>query len=120
MIWQFQTGKNSNHRSKEAFREGMAMIFTGIDLTDSNWVDAIDFIYDRVRCGLYHDGRARKRVLTSGDFNHPIQINSQAQVIKINPHRLPAAFVTHFKSYIADLRASDENGEIRKNFLKMF
>ena len=52
----------------------MQLIFPQIDLNDTNWRSALDLIYDEVRCGLYHDGKARRRVVLSRQFTVPIEL----------------------------------------------
>jgi hypothetical protein len=118
MIWQFAKGMESRNRSREAFREGLAMVFDSIDLSNSQWVDALNLIYDEVRCGLYHDGKARRRVVLSGDYRFTIQLDGS--LIKVNPHLLPQAFIMHFNRFIEDIRASGEAGLKGMNFVAFF
>ncbi len=86
MIWQFVNGRESKGRSPVAFREGMALIFPSVDVADAGWRDALDLIYEQVRCGLYHDGKARRRVVLSHDFAAPIEVSGSPPHIRINPN----------------------------------
>jgi hypothetical protein len=118
MIWQFANGCESKNRSREAFREGLAMVFSSLDLTDSKSVDALNLIYDELRCGLYHDGKARRRVILGGDSSFPIEL--VGSLIKVNPHLLPRAFIAHFKRFVKDIRVSGEAGPKGENFVRYF
>jgi hypothetical protein len=120
MIWQFVNGRESKGCSPVAFREGMALIFPNVDLAETRWRDALDLIYDQVRCGLYHDGKARRHVILSHEFAAPIQLSGSPPHIRINPHQLPGAFIFHFQQYISRLRALGEHSQLGQNFVTFF
>jgi hypothetical protein len=69
---QFREGNSSERNSENFFIKGMLRIFNNSGLNESILKD-ID-IYDQVRCGLFHDGMARKSVHISGNYPKPITV----------------------------------------------
>lgn len=120
MIWQFLHGESSYGKSQQAFREGLATIFDPVDLDDPAWVESVDLIYTELRCGLYHEGRARSRVVTSADFGYPITVDKVDGLIRINPHQVVAAFIQHFCEFVGRIRASGEAGGDGEMFTTTF
>jgi hypothetical protein len=107
MIWQFDRGKSSKHKSQRAFREGMQLIFPKeVDLTDKKWEEVLDLVYTSVRCGMYHDARARKNVVLTGDLPAVMSVDLTRKVIQLNPHKLPAQFIRHFHDFVGQIRTA--------------
>lgn len=120
MIWQFLNGQSSSEKSRKAFREGLASIFDSVDLDDPAWIESADLVYSELRCGLYHEGRARSRVVTRADFAYPIAVDKVDGLIHINPHRLVPAFIKHFHEYVVQIRGSGETGSEGQRFTAAF
>jgi hypothetical protein len=117
-IWQLVNGRSSENReSRLAFREGMGYVRKSSPLEIPDDPAQLDFLYEHVRCGLYHDGGTTSRVRLSEGFPHAFAFVGEQ--IHINPHRLPRVFIGHLESYAADLRDPRNEG-LRTNFEKMF
>jgi hypothetical protein len=89
----------------------------------SNRDEVLKILYVSARCGLYHEGRIRRRIVLSGEFLEPVVFCSQAQQLGINPHKLVPALKVHLQEYLAalqdpsrtDLRSCFERGFDRMN-----
>jgi hypothetical protein len=113
MLEQFTTGQTSHNQSRAFFRRGVRRVYPQSQLTDAQ----LDAIYDRVRCGMYHDGYTRFGTLISG--NYPAAIAMEHDTVLINPGRLRYDLVTHFASYIEQLRDTANQAQ-RTNFEAIF
>lgn len=116
----FRKGQDSKGQSKEFFREAFKEIFPIEAETCQTLDNAIDELYHQVRCGLFHLGIIRHKVILSGEFDHAVEIemnseNGEVQIIKINPHKLLDEVEKHFSSYVMRLRDPSEK-ELRENF----
>jgi len=117
----FRRGEDSNRQSRDFFLDAFKEIFFS-EAEDSRILDdAIDEFYDQVRCGLFHAGITRgKVVLTELPRAVDIEVNNQTGKvvrIKIDPHKLLDEVEDHFSSYVMRLRDPNE-AELRKNFDK--
>lgn len=110
---QFREGKTSKKQSKGFFIKGMRRIFNKEHVSKQVLSD----FYEQVRCGLFHDGMTKEKVLISCDFVEPISIHHD--VIYIHPHWFLDKVKEDFHKYILDLKNS-KNKAMRANFEKMF
>jgi hypothetical protein len=87
-----------------------------------------DTLYEDARCGFFHDGIFRERILFSGNFDGSLlmtmprvngkpDVNGEIQSIVINPKHFIQTIETHFMDYVRLLRDS-ANTELRDNFKK--
>lgn len=113
MFEQYAAGQTSKAGSKVAFRDGYRRIYPSSTLLDAQ----IDSVYDRVRCGMYHNGYTKFGTMISGDYPEAVTVDSGT--VKINPHRLLDDLQTHFGGYIATLKEAANTAE-RANFEKTF
>ena len=117
----FMRGEDSKDRSKEFFREGFKNVFnpTGPSTAAIDW--AIDTLYSEVRCGLFHTGMTRGKVILSGAFDSPVSIEGdqtqQDAILKINPHKMLDRIEVHLSDYVTRLRNPEEQ-TMRYNFDK--
>jgi hypothetical protein len=118
MMWQYRNGQLSKGKSRQAFCEEMTRIYPLFDLKYPQNKDALDRIYDEVRCGMYHSGITKKRVALSGSFNSAIEIALDGSV-KVNPHLWPEDFRQYLYNYIAQLRDT-RNEDLRQKFETRF
>ncbi|MCX6817738.1 MAG: hypothetical protein NTU57_02680, partial [Candidatus Aenigmarchaeota archaeon] len=105
-------GSSSDRDSKAFFRRGMKRIFN-LDNVPDRFID--DF-YKQVRCGLFHDGMTRKKVILSGSFVDAIKIEIDS--ISINTHKFLDKIKDDLANYLSDLR-NDKNPE-KDNFERVF
>ena len=75
-IESYHTGKSSEGNSKKFFRRGFLRVFSGLTATlkQHGYPDAdcvarklVDEIYDHMRCGLFHEGGAKYKLLIRED-----------------------------------------------------
>ncbi|CAD7779809.1 MAG: hypothetical protein KIIPBIDF_01572 [Candidatus Methanoperedenaceae archaeon GB50] len=87
---------------------------------------AADLIYSDARCGFFHDGCFRSRILVSPDASHDLIITlpkkngiidkqGDIESIIINPNLILSAIESHFEHYLRKVRDMS-NKEIRANF----
>lgn len=117
MIAQYSTGRSSDGRSKEAFREGVEEVFPG-----KFALPEIDAIYRQVRCGMYHSGFVKQGVLISGDYPDLLSVEQPtagSYLVKANPHKLSPHLNSHFRGVIGMLK-DHANGAQRSNFEAIF
>ena len=112
-VEEYRQGQVSNHQSKEFFRSGMRRIY-GLNVED---VTLNDF-YDQVRCGLFHSGMTRHKVIINNTFENIIDF-TEHNAIKINPKKFLKKIQEDFDGYILTLREQNNNTE-RNRFNTMF
>lgn len=95
------------------FIRGFRSVFPMTRLTD----DQIKAIYDRIRCGMYHNGYTKRSVHIDGDYPDVVAFDNN--VVKLNPHKLVPAIRVHFSSFVTMLR-DRANVEERLRFVTLF
>jgi hypothetical protein len=112
-IEQYQRGESSENKSKEFFSEGLKKIF---DLTtaDDLWIN--DF-YVCCRCGIFHDGMTRKRVLIENRRHRPLEYKDNQ--IWVSPNKFLDTVSAYFSTYVEELK-EPTNTDLRLNFEKMW
>lgn len=121
----FLKGGSSEKQSKKFFKIGFKEVFQegqGTLPSEITEDQLIDEIYKRVRCGLFHTGGTREKVVLSRDFPDMIsvhfdKIKRQISEIRINPHKVLDAVEEHLSKYVTKLRNPSEK-LLRKNFEK--
>ena len=113
MIGQYSTGFSSKNDPKVAFREGVSLVYPAIFTKDQ-----LNTIYDRVRCGMFHNGYTKFGTLIRGDDTIALDIDKKNTVL-VNPHKLRADLYMHFIQYVAMLTNVTKTRE-RANFEKIF
>ncbi|MAX38784.1 MAG: hypothetical protein CME33_19680 [Gimesia sp.] len=112
MIGQYRSGKPGSHPTK-MFRKGITYVYPEKNFSK----DQCGKIYNRVRCGMYHNAFIKKGTLI-GRYDQSIEVENGGNV-KINPHSLSVDVNSNFKEYIKLLKDEDET-ELRANFEKMY
>jgi len=120
MIAQYSTGISSDPKlnegksgSTKAFCDGVRLVYPTCKLTDPQ----LNTIYSRVRCGMFHNGYTKYGTLISG--NYPDALNIDKDTVLVNPHKLRADLLEHFKQYVATLKNATKTTE-RRSFEKIF
>jgi hypothetical protein len=121
----FLTGETSNNRSKEWFSKGLRDIFPEPKVTDESWKKLSNFLYDQLRCGLFHQGISKTNIIITtnlhGDKAFVIVIKEDKDtgemMAAINPHTLIDGFSQYFQEYFKEIR-NPKNAEKREKFLK--
>jgi hypothetical protein len=80
-------------------------------------------LYDQVRCGIFHQGITKRKVMIRPQGPHPIEVIygaghvvTQVEIVPIN---LIDSINNHLVRYVADLR-NPENQDLRSNFRNWF
>ena len=86
--------------------------------------NVINDVYEQLRCGLYHDGAARGRVVIRHDTGgigfvleskHPYEVVT----ITIDPWQVLERVKTHFAGFLAAVREPDQK-DLRSKFEAVF
>lgn len=122
----YRRGEDSRGRSKVFFREGFRDVFRNVTV-DPALIDRVsDVLYGDARCGFFHDGMLRERILFSEQFDaefvvtvpkvsgKPAQTGAIASIL-INPRSFCRTVATHFVDYVWALR-DVKNTALRANF----
>lgn len=106
-------------RPTKAFIVGVRSMPELIDLaTVSN--KALSKLYDRARCGLYHEGRTRAGVgLGFPSDGRPMAYHRSADMFNVNPERLPPVLKTHL-SRLRDRLLDSSNPDLQRRFKQRF
>jgi hypothetical protein len=116
----FNRGEDSRNRSPEFFQAGLEAVFPDVcDLSAAIRKDFMDVMYRDGRCGLFHLGMARRRILLSDGepvFRVSInQANESIDAIYIDRYGFMRKIDEHHTSYVARLRDSSQT-ELRNKF----
>jgi hypothetical protein len=131
-IESYHTGRSSEGKSKTFFRRGFLRVFGGLPATlkERGYADAdgvakklVDEIYDHIRCGLFHEGGPKYKVMIRED-TAPVNAMLEATdgdvgSIVIDPRRFLAEVQHHLGVYIAQLRDASQTN-LRQNFELFF
>lgn len=112
-VEEYKRGSSSEHQSKEYFRTSLRRIYN-LDVIDL----ILDDFYDQVRCGLFHSGMTRNKVIISNDYETTIDF-SENNAIKINPKKFLHKIQEDLDQYIQTLRNPNNTTE-RNRFSTMF
>jgi hypothetical protein len=118
-IGQFLDGERKN--SRQQFVSGLKAVFPNLDpeIPRSLFVD----LYDQIRCGLFHQGLTKSKVVITRIGENPIEVihGSAHEVIQIRvvPVNLIDAIHRHLVHYVAELR-NPVNTSLRQNFEAWF
>lgn len=111
---EYRSGVPSNYESRVFFVRGMRRIFSINGNTDQ-----LNDFYSQVRCGLFHSGMTRNKVIITDDDNTQIIDFSENETIKINYRMFLHKIRIDFNRYLKILRNA-ENVTERNNFDQMF
>lgn len=109
---QYVEGASSKRASKDFFVRGMMKVFGQQTVGHEKLLE--DF-YDRVRCGLFHDGFTKLNVAISWDF--PFVIGFSGGGIQINPKQFLGSVEAALAAY-RDALLDPANRPLRDNFEK--
>jgi hypothetical protein len=118
----FSRGEDSHNRSKEFFQEGLESTFAEVGSWSAPIRAAfVDVIYGNGRCGLFHLGMVRRRiVLSDGRPVFRIETDASGQSIEnifVDRYGFIKHIEQHHCRYVARLRDTVEV-QLRKNFDK--
>ncbi len=129
----YHTGQSSNHQSKAFFRRGFLRVFSGLPETlkrngyaadaDRKAEDIADEIYSHLRCGLFHEGGTKHKLILRED-TAPLGFMLEAATgeigsIVIDPRRFLAEVQHHLDGYVGQLR-DPYQVDLRRRFERFF
>lgn len=126
----YKFGADSSGKSKKFFRNAFLEVFVEIrtapghantPITPDMLARVADILYEDGRCGLFHDGMSRKRVIMAR-ASAPISVSVHKQTsdingIAIDAEKFLAAIEVHLERYYGDLR-DPTNMELREKFMR--
>lgn len=112
-VQQYILGQDSNGRSSEFFRMAMHRIYPNT-YTDDNLND----FYSEARCGLFHNGMVRGKIIISQNFPDALDFPDPDN-IQVNPRIILKDIKADFSTYLSNLKNIQER-QLRNNFNTMF
>ena len=131
-IESYHAGLSSDRQSKVFFRRGFLRVFLNLPTTlknngftdaDQLAADIADEIYIHLRCGLFHEGGAKHKLLVRQDtaplgFMLDMTTGNVGSIV-IDPGRFVAEVQNHLNTYVARLRDPSET-DLRQKFEAFF
>lgn len=131
-IESYHSGRPSNHHSKAFFRQGFLRVFPNLPATlksngfagaDQLAIDIADEVYIHLRCGLFHEGGTKHKLVVRQD-TAPLGlmldvITGDVGSIVIDPARFLAEVQNHLNNYVVQLRDTSKTS-LRQNFETFF
>lgn len=118
-IAQFLEGKSGG--SRQQFVIGLKAVFPQLDPGIPQAL--FEELYDQVRCGMFHQGITKAKVVIAQAGPYPIEVihgpNHEVVQVKLVPVTLIDAIRNHLMQYVAKLR-DPGNTELRTNFATWF
>jgi len=115
----FRRGKDSRSKSEEFFKSTFQRLFPDL-ASSARGVDAADILYHDLRCGLYHEGLMRGRIVFRRE-GEAIEIRDAPLQVVINANAFLDNIITDFDQYLHQLRAQNaQPDELKSNFERMW
>lgn len=110
-VEQYKSGSYSNGQSRHFFTNAIERIYpqkySRHDLNE---------LYDEARCGLFHNGMVKGKIIISYSFNEPLEFED-TYTINVNPEKFLEDIKKDFKRFIDELK---RNTKSRANFDRMY
>lgn len=110
-VEQYIRGESSNNNSREFFTSAISRIYPNIYSTYH-----LEEFYREARCGLFHTGMVRGKIIISSSFNESIEFEDSS-TINVNPQKLLEDVKSDFQAFIVKLK-TDSNS--RSKFDRMY
>ncbi|TRZ78073.1 MAG: hypothetical protein D4R93_00750 [Deltaproteobacteria bacterium] len=110
-VEQYKSGLYSNNRSREFFVRAIEKIYPN-KYSRSN----LNELYKEARCGLFHTGMVKGKIIISDAFNEPLEFEDSS-TINVNPKKLLGDIKKDFQKFINQLKT---NSESRAKFNRMY
>ena len=109
----YRQGNNDHEEPGEFFRDGLRRIF-GEAVDDA----MVDEIYKNLRCGLFHEGMFRGRIVISREADLPLTRQSDGQRVIINPKLFLENVEQSFDDFVSAVRRGSQ--PYRDNFVSRY
>ena len=100
---EYKRGVSSQNRSKEFFKSALNRLYPGKFSDDPELED----FYKEARCGLFHTGMVRGRILINNRFNEAVEFDQDD--IKVSPTKFLRDIKNDFSQFINELRTNTES-----------
>jgi hypothetical protein len=131
-IESYYSGESSDGKSKRFFRSGFLRVFPDLPGTlqaqghssPAQLAEHVaDEVYDQLRCGLFHEGLVKHRLILRDD-TAPLgfmigKAKGDVGGIVVDPPKFVSAIKNHFRVYMATIRNPAET-TLRTNFEREF
>lgn len=120
MIAKLESGHTGQGQAGANFKKGFESVFPNTPSTDCH--DAKTIIWEDLRCGLFHMGQAKSRVILMHKLSGPsmtIDRTGGRLFLLIDPKMFVGDLRKHFENYIARLKDTSQR-ELRNNFERCF
>jgi hypothetical protein len=118
-IGQALEGSRTRGGSRKLFSKGLSAVFPDLAAGESDAV--IGELYEQLRCGMFHDGLTREKVMISPASTYAFVVekneDNSLKLVTVTPVNLMHHLEVHLEGYVAQLR-DPANGQLRQNFVK--
>jgi hypothetical protein len=118
-IGQALEGSRTRGGSRKLFSKGLCAVFPDLAAGESDAV--IGELYEQLRCGIFHDGLTREKVVISPASSYAFVVekndDDSLKYVTVTPFNLMHHLEVHLKQYVLQLR-DPANVELRQNFQK--
>ena len=118
MISKYNDGDTSTTGSKHHFKKGVQRVYPNIFSNQSNKDYLLNRLYKGARCGLYHMGMTKPKVIIFSR-SPSIKYYNESDVIGINTHTLTKELKNDLATYRDQLK-NTSNTTLRSNFEKVY
>lgn len=109
-IEQYRRGQNSNGNSRRFFVSAMERLYPN-EFQNHQLED----FYSEARCGLFHNGMVRGKIIINNGFQKSIEFNGGD--IKVSPSKFLNDITDDFERYLQELRTNEQS---RNTFDQMY
>jgi hypothetical protein len=125
-IWIYISGKDSNNKSKQFFKNAFVDVFRQSGLSEALLARVGGLLYEDARCGFFHDGMFRGRIffaptnkgemlITLPKKDGKLDETGSIQSVIIDARKSHSAVSNHFAAFISRLRNPLESS-LRNSF----
>lgn len=101
-IEQYRRGQNSNGNSRRFFVSAMERLYPN-EFQNHHLED----FYSEARCGLFHNGMVRGKIIINNGFQKSIEFNGGD--IKVSPAKFLKDIRDDFENYLQELRTNEQS-----------
>ena len=105
-VQQYIRGESSYNRSQEFFKDAIDRIYP-----NKFQPYQLEDFYQEARCGLFHDGMVRGKIVISYEFNKSIEFTESA-TINVNPQKLLDDIKVDYENFIRRLKTNNDSRDI--------
>lgn len=107
-------------KSGEHFKIGVRNVFDFSTLSSADMDTLLSKLWKSVRNGLYHAGMTGDGILISDNFESPLGLATDDDIVAVNPHLLAQVLIKHVRDFHDLLLASGEVSTVGQKFLARY